>query len=204
MQASFVPFGGMIFVAALCAAAPLAAQSAPSGGSPAPAAAASASGAIDPASLAMPDIVFQPTPDDVEGFDKYFIFHRDETDFATAYADLQECDGYARGLSYRNFGGPVPYPYAGTIGGAIGGAIGSAIADAVFGSAERRRLRRVNMRACMQFKGYQRFGLRKSLWEQFNFEEGNSHVEEGRRQHLLQLQARVASGPRPLVGEIEP
>jgi hypothetical protein len=200
MRRKFVPLGGMILAAAFWAA-PLAAQSA-AGDAPAPAPAATA--AIDPASLPMPEIAFQPTPDDAGDFDKYFIFHRDDTDFATAYADLQECDGYARGFSYRNYGGPVPYPYAGTLGGAIGGAIGSAVADAVFGSAERRRLRRVNMRACMQFKDYRRFGLRKSLWERFNFEEGNAHIEEDRRQHLLQLQARVASGPRPLVGEVAP
>jgi len=182
MKRLFVPLCGLAVAAAVSGAAPLRAQEAPA--------------------LALPDLNFTPSPQAAEDFDKYFYFHRAETDFATAYADLQECDGYARGLSFRTVGGPVPYPYAGTLAGALGGAIGSALADAVWGSAERRRLRRVNMRTCMGFKGYRIYGLPKSIWEQFNFEEGNAHIEEGRRQQLLQLQARAASGPAPQVGEI--
>jgi hypothetical protein len=188
---SWMPLGGVSLAAAFFAAQPVASQ---------PSAAATA--AIDPSNIAMPDLRFEPDEEDVRNYDKYFYFHRADTDFATAYADLQECDGYARGLSYSVGGGPVPYPYAGTIGGAIGGAIGSVLADSIFGSAERRRQRRLNMRTCMTFKGYRTYGLRKSLWEDFNFEEGNSRVEEARRQRLLQMQARVASGPTPQIGEM--
>jgi len=178
------------------AAALLAAQPAESQRESAPAV------AIDPSSIPMPDLDFEPNEEDVRNYSKYFYFHRADTDFATAYSDLQECDGYARGLSYSVGGGPVPYPYAGTLGGAVGGAIGSALVDAIAGSAERRRQRRVNMRPCMTFKGYRTYGLRKSLWEDFNFDEGNSRVEEERRQRLLQIQARVASGPTPRIGEM--
>ncbi len=158
----------------------------------------------------MPVLAFQPTEEDVSNFDKYFFFHREGADFATAYADLQECDGYARGLSFRTDPGPnpflnpglVPQTLAGAAGGVIGGMIGNALADAIYGSAERRRQRRINMRTCMGFKGYRTYGLSKSLWEEFNFEEGNATVEEARRQRLLQMQARAASGPAPTVGEI--
>jgi hypothetical protein len=97
----------------------------------------------------------------------------------------------------------VPPTLAGAVGGAIGSAIGSAIADAIFASAERRRLRRVNMRTCMGFKGYRTFGLSKSLWEEFNFDEGNGQIAEDRRQRLLQMQARAATGPTPTVGEMQ-
>lgn len=165
---------------------------------PAPAPAAP----IDPATIAMPNLAFTPTPEIESNYDKYFVFNRADTDFATAYADLQECDGYARGLSYRNYGGGVPYPYAGTLGGAIGGAIGAAMADAIYGSAERRKQRRINMLTCMRFKDYRVFGLPKELWEEFNFEEGNARVPEDRRQAMLQSQARVASGPAPAAGEV--
>ena len=186
-----VPLRGIGLVAALCAAQPALGQ-------PSDAAART----IDPATIPLPNLSFVPDEEDVRNYDKYFYFHRAETDFATAYADLQECDGYARGLSHRVGGGPVPYPYAGTVAGAIGGAIGSAMADAIFGSAERRRQRRLNMRTCMTFKGYRTYGLRKSLWEEFNFDEGLGSVEEGRRQRLLQMQARAASGPAPELGEM--
>lgn len=183
--------GGAGLAAAALAAQPAAAQGP-----------AAASAAPTPAAIAMPDLSFVPDAEDVSNYDKYFYFHRAETDFATAYDDLQECDGYARGLAYRASGGPVPYPYAGTLSGAIGGAIANAMVDAIWGSAERRRQRRMNMRTCMTFKGYRTYGLRKSLWETFNFEEGLAPVDEQRRQQLLRIQARVASGPTPQVGEM--
>ena len=164
--------------------------------------------AVDPASVPMPVLAFTPTDEDVRNYDKYFYFHREGSDFAAAYSDLQECDGYARGLAFRA-GGAVPYnpglipmTMAGAIGGVIGNAIGNAMADAIWGSAERRRQRRINMRVCMGFKGYRTYGLTKSLWEEFNFDEGGVRVEEDRRQRLLQMQARAASGPTPAVGEI--
>ncbi len=149
---------------------------------------------IDPSSIPIPNVAFEPTAQDVSNYDKYFYFHRSGTDFATAYADLQECDGYARGLTYRVSGGGYH--------GVLGNMMADAIADAIHGSAERRRQRRSIMRTCMRFKGYQAYGLRKSLWEAFNFEEGNARIEEGERQRLLRLQARVASGPVPRIQEI--
>lgn len=158
---------------------------------------------IDPATVPMPELAFTPTPQIAENYDKYFYFNRADTDFATAYADLRECDSYARGLAFRTPYQDVPYPYMGTLGGAIGGAIGNAVADAIFGSAERRRQRRINMRTCMGFKEYRIFGLPESLWERFNFEEGNRRVPEDERQRFLQMQARVASGPTPIVGEVQ-
>lgn len=163
---------------------------------------------IDPATIPMPNISFTPTPDIEENYDKYYVFNRADTDFATAYADLQECDGYARGLSHRNYGGGYhgsPHGaglLAGAVGGAIGGALGAVMSDAIYGSAERRRQRRINMQTCMRFKEYRVFGVPKELWEEFNFEEGNSRIPEDRRQRMLQQQARVASGPAPTVGEV--
>jgi hypothetical protein len=157
---------------------------------------------IDPATIPMPNLTFTPTPQIEGNYDKYFYFHRTDTDFMTAYADLRECDGYARGLAVRaNY---VPYAGPGLVTGAVGGAIGAVVADMVFGSAERRKQRRINMITCMRFKDYRVFGLPESLWESFNFEEGTRRVPEQERQRLLQVQARVASGPAPTVGEVRP
>lgn len=213
MRSSLVPRTGIGLIAAICAAAPLAAQN-PAPPAPAPSApaavaqpappAADPASTIDPAAIPLPDLHFTPTPNAIDNYDKYFFFNRAGTDFVTAYGDLRECDGYARGLSYRT--GPVYMPYnsytGGVLGAAIGGAIAGAMENAIYGSAERRRLRRVNMRICMGFKGYTAFGLPKEIWEQFNFEEGNAHIEEGQRQRFLQMQARAASGPRPTIGEL--
>lgn len=155
--------------------------------------------AVDPATVAMPNLAFTPTPQHAENFEKYFYFHRADTDFATAYADLRECDGYARGLSFRT-DLPASSPY----GSGVMGAAGGVIADAILGSAERRRERRRNMLTCMRFKEYRVFGLPKELWEPFNFEEGNRQVPEDERQRLLMIQARAASGPTPTVAEVRP
>jgi hypothetical protein len=193
MTKSSAARGAAIMALCLCAIAPAAAQvrrTTPD--TPPP--------RIDPASIPMPDLSFTPTPGIEGNYDKYFFFNRADTDFMTAYADLRECDGYARGLAVRaNY---VPYVGPGLVTGAIGGAVGAVVADMVFGSAERRKQRRINMMTCMRFKEYRVFGLPETLWERFNFEEGTRQVPEAERQRLLQLQARVASGPAPTVGEI--
>jgi hypothetical protein len=163
---------------------------------------------VDPATIPMPDLAFEQTPQILGGYGKYHYFHREGTDFATAYADILECDGYSRGFTHSpgTSNAAVPYPHAGTLAGGIGGAIGAGLAagfvDAIWGSSERRRLRRVNMRTCMTFKGYRTYGLPERLWDQFNFTEGMTAVDAPRRARLLQIQARVASGPTPTVGEI--
>lgn len=155
----------------------------------------------DAQSVEMPKLAFTSDGTEKADFDKYYVFHRADTDFATAYADLAECDGYARGLQSGITYSQVPYPYAGTMAGAVGGAIGNAMAMAIFGSAEKRRLRRINMRTCMNFKGYDRYGLPKAVWDDFNFEEGLSSVNEAKRHRYLMQQALVASSGN-LQGEV--
>lgn len=149
------------------------------------------------ASVKMPVLAFTPGATDAASYDKYYYFHRPDTDFVTAYADLRECDGYARGLSSGIGYTETPYPYAGTMAGALGGAIANVMIMAIFGSGEKRRLRRVNMRTCMHFKGYDRYGLNKDLWSEFNFEEGLSGITEKDRERYLRQQALVASSATP-------
>lgn len=159
---------------------------------------------VDPATISVPDINFTETPELAKNFDKYFFFHREGTSFEEALADIRECDDYARGVSFHlNYDNPYMYGQYG-MAGALGGAIGAAIADAIFGSAARRRMRWQNLRICMGYKEYQRYGLPKDAWEQFNFSEGNSRISERKRQVFLQQQARVASGPRPTGKVLEP
>lgn len=156
------------------------------------------------AKIEMPKLYGPVTAADEANFDKYYYFHRAGTDVSTAYGDISECDGYARGLATSIQYTQAPYPYTYTMAGAIGGAIGNAMVAAIFGSAEKRRMRRVNMRACMGFKGYQRYGLPKDLWEKFNFEEGLDGVTEEVRRHHLQQQALVAARATPAERSLEP
>lgn len=158
--------------------------------------------AEDVAKIAMPKLAFAPTGLEAKDFDKYYYFYRADTDFATAYTDIAECDGYARGLVSGFGNAQVPYPYAGTMAGAAGGVIGNLMVDAIFGSAERRRMRRINMRQCMNFKGYERHGLAKAVWDEFNFDEGIGSVSASDRMRYLQQQALVAATAKPETKEL--
>jgi hypothetical protein len=187
-------------VAALCLAAvqPALAQPAPT---------ANAAAEIpDPAGLKMPQLEFTATPQIEADYDKFFYFHRADTSFAEAYADIRECDALASGSSIflgansAQMGSSMAL--YGPLAGAVGGMIGSAIADAIFGSAARREQHRISIRNCMGFKGYRRFGLSADLWREFNFEEGLERKQEGMRDQALARQALVASGPEPKTKEL--
>ncbi|MGQ2931501.1 MAG: hypothetical protein ACT6Q3_13585, partial [Sphingopyxis sp.] len=83
------------------------------------------------------------------------------------------------------------------LAGALGAVIASPIDDAILGSTERRKIRRLNMRNCMGYKGYDRYGLERERWQAFHFEEGFNRVDDDKRTAYLMKQARVASGPKP-------
>ena len=155
----------------------------------------------DSKTLTMPPLTFTATPGIESDFKKYFYFHRADTSFEDAYADIRECDALASGSSiYLGASdGAVAGAMAnyGVLAGGIGGAVGGLVADAIFGSAARREQRRTNLRNCMGFKGYQRFGLSRDLWTAFNFEEGLGRKREPVRLKALAIQALVASGPAP-------
>ncbi|MDC8754322.1 hypothetical protein OIK40_06650 [Erythrobacter sp. sf7] len=158
--------------------------------------------------VAMPDLAYTPDPVIAGDFDKYFFFHREGTDFSRAYADIIECDSLASGINFYMGASDAAIAAAsanyGMLAGGIGGAIGGLMADAIFGSAERRRIKRVNLRNCMYFKGYDRYGLEKDLWQAFHFEEGLSRENAKDREAALRKQARVASGPKPQYEVLEP
>ena len=155
----------------------------------------------------LPEREFDASQVAQDDFEKYFYFHRPDTTFDVAFLDITECDALTSGLTF--YGGASQsminqqiFQYG--MAGAIGGAIGSVLADAIFGSGERRKQRRINMRNCMYYKGYDRYGLEKDLWQEFNFEEGNSREEAESRAQKLMMQARVASGPKPEQEALQP
>ena len=160
----------------------------------------------DPAALTMPALAFAETPEAADDFNKYFYFHRAGTSFQDAYRDVRECDALASGSSIYMGASPGAMAGAmanyGMLAGGVGGAVGGLIADAIFGSALRREQRRTNLRNCMTFKGYGRYGLSRDLWTAFNFEEGLGRKREPVRLRALALQALVASGPTPTTKEL--
>jgi hypothetical protein len=141
-------------------------------------------------SIEGPSLDFTATPAIEGDYDKYFFYHRDDTDFATALADIRECDAYARGISLR-------------LDGAMSGALAGGLTDAIFGAAARRDISRRNRRVCMAFKEYRRYGLPRSIWDQLNPEAGSEGNEDSARQRRFRIQARAASGPRPRAGAMD-
>ncbi len=131
---------------------------------------------------------------DAADFEKYYYFRRDNTDIRTAFADISECDGYARAQRLIPSNG---YAYYVGVGGVIGGLMG----EAIVGSAIKREARRKTMRTCMAFKGYDRHGVSKKVWQYFNFEEGLTAVPDGERRRRLLQQAAVAART-PAIGEV--
>lgn len=160
------------------------------------------------AAVAMPELAFDASSVNEKDYEKYFIFHRPETSFDEAYADISECDALGSGVNvYRGVDSSAmasAMAQYGVLAGGIGGAIGSLMADAIFGSAERRKIKRQNVRNCMFYKGYDRYGLEKDLWQEFHFEEGFGRKEESQREAALLQQARVASGPKPATEVLQP
>ena len=147
-----------------------------------------------------PDLNFTPTAGTAGDYHKYFVFHRDDTSFERAFADITECDALASGSNIYMGGNEgvtnaVAMQY-GLIGGVAGSLAGFAM-DAIFGSDARREQYRTGMKTCMGYKEYKRYGLAGANWKAFHFEEGNGRKDDAERRSKMLMQAKVASGPRP-------
>lgn len=151
-----------------------------------------------PEGLDMPDLAFTETPEIIDGYDKFFYFHRADTSFAEAYNDIRECDGLANGSNI--YMGDIDYSNAAMLAGGLpglaGGLIGGLFVDAIFGAAQRRKEKRIKMRNCMGFKDYQRFGLSKDLWKKLNAKSKKGDPKQT-PDYSLRLRALVAAGPVP-------
>lgn len=160
------------------------------------------------AAVAFPELSFEETSEISKDYDKYFYFHRPHTNFEQAYADITECDALVSGINIYVVANDAAIASAaaqyGYAAAAAGNVIASLMVDAIFGSAERRKARRSNIRHCMFYKGYVRYGLKKELWQAFNFEEGNNREDAGTREDSFLKQARVVSGPSPRQEALEP
>ncbi|HEY0115127.1 MAG TPA: hypothetical protein VGB54_05350 [Allosphingosinicella sp.] len=141
---------------------------------------------------------YQPAPGDADNFWRYFFFWRGGTTAEAARADLAECGGYARdpALWARI---PERMPLEGGVQGADGsggqyGLVGVAMFSLVQGGLER-RIALANMRRCMGFKGYRRYGLSAALWEPLN---------RGSPEQVVDRLAAIAAGAEPRQASVAP
>jgi hypothetical protein len=159
---------------------------------------------VDPSTVVVPDLTLAAGFNDADAFDSYFYFHKPGVRYADALADLTECTGYSASLAPM---APVPpfapigidiappghlqiYLNAFVMYGLVGVAILSIVQDNMAsGNA------RGNLRLCMSYKGYQRYGLTRALWKVVNA--GPDGVVTARL-------ALIASGPAPTAEALEP
>ena len=138
-------------------------------------------------------------PADGETFARHFFFHRPGVALEEARADLAECRSYAADamLWPREPDSMPPDPKLlppDVSGGPLGPVVGG-LAFGLFAGGERAKIAATNMRKCMGFKGYDRYGLGEALWKQLN---------AGTAEEALLRQARLASGPPPSGRKLDP
>jgi hypothetical protein len=151
----------------------------------------------DPASVTTPDLSFAESEEDIKNYDKYFYFHREDTGFLEALGDIRECDARARKMWQAD-----AVDKREDLTASAYGLVGAAAQELIFGPAQDRLFRRANMRRCMFYKGYSRYGLAKLNWEAFNFQHVDRDWTEADIQATLVRQALVASGPAPRAKEL--
>ncbi len=150
-----------------------------------------------PADVGAQVAAYRPAAEDEGQFRKYFFFRKTGVSPQDARADLAECRGYTRGLVYA----PLLPKHVPPARWAVQGAdshmygLGGEVALALVSPALVRAVAAANLRKCMGFKGYERYGLSKDLWEALNPKDADQ---------ALALQAQIAAGPAPAQAALFP
>ena len=150
----------------------------------------------DPATVSLPDMTPNRSPEVIEEGWKHFYFHKAGVSYEQAYADFADC---YRFLPVANQYAVLPMfaPWSETPGGRTVvpvnpyGLIGVGIGALVAGPIER-RARQSRLRRCMEPRGYVRYPLAERIWEQLvdDYSPGS-----------IAAQALAAAGPTP---DLEP
>ncbi len=151
------------------------------------------------------DLVFEASPEHTEEFHKYHFFHKEGVSYDQALLDIGECNTFRKGpigkegetfhivpqfVSLSETRSYKPYVYNPNSGGVVGAVIGEIVGAPIVLKAKAQR-----MRKCMQYKGYDRYGLSKKLWKKI------MKVEDA---DLVKINARIASGPKPKTERLLP
>jgi hypothetical protein len=138
-------------------------------------------------------------PADGETFTRHFFFHRRGVALDEARSDLAECRTYAADAMLwprePKSLPPDPKTLPPNVSGGPMGPLAGGLAFALAEGSERSKIAAANMRKCMGFKGYDRYGLPDPLWKQLN---------AGTPDEALARQARLASGGAPAGRKLDP
>jgi hypothetical protein len=149
--------------------------------------------------IVLPSLEFISNDKIIEQFHKNYFFHREGVDFKTALSDLNECEYYST-FNEPWVRPPTFMPFAlNSIGGARTKPSYNrpTLMSAVFGGMVMkplsRRMHNANMRTCMNFRGYSRYGLTEEI---------NTEIEKNGQEESLLIRAMIASGSKPKVESI--
>lgn len=125
------------------------------------------------------------------------MFHNPSVDFATAYADIAECRSFLPAGPGRALPGFTPWvaaPRAAPIQSGINpyGLVGDAIGAIILPKMERGQNNTV-LRRCMETRGYVRYAVSEAAWNTLN---------DPKNPMIIAMQAKVATGPKPLQPEV--
>ncbi len=152
---------------------------------------------VDPTTISLPDLGSAP-PSHSETYEDDFYFYKPGVPYQTALSDIKECDFYSRVLNPTSR--VLPFVPVGksidpestqakvlTNAWFMYGPVGMAIAAIAIDSV-RSDMQHSNMRRCMQFHGYQRYGTSGSI---------SSELSGDGPQKLEAKLALIASGRHP-------
>lgn len=144
----------------------------------------------DPATVTTPDLSGSSDSVVVENGWKYFLYHRPDTSFAEAYADIADCYRFLTPAGWGNVALPRFVPWVERPAGDRyntnnqAGLVGLAIGSMIEGTLSRRD-RQSKMRRCMEPRGYTRYGVAEAIWESI----ADMPPDQG-----IAVQAKIASG----------
>jgi len=152
------------------------------------------------ASAPLPAISFETSEQDIKRFSRYFISHKPGVSPEKARADIDECLRYAMGANEmgiqmfppipdfvpleeaNSYQDGVPKAHSGQYG-LVGDVMAALIVPGV-----NRAIAQSNVRRCMGYKNYDRYGISKEAWKALN------EVDHSQRVNWL---TGIASGSAP-------
>ncbi len=162
----------------------------------------------DPASLSVPDVTASDPKVQSDGY-KFFYFYNPSVSFSEAALDIAECRSFLMSGAAPKVPGFIPWVEPvnrkivrgpgminaayGPLGIALSIGINQGLAAIIMPKMER-GLRNNKLRRCMEPRGYSRYALPEESWKTLN---------EGDEGKLILMQAKLASGPKPVLGEVK-
>jgi len=166
---------------------------------------AAAQSSVDSTKLTAADLVFEADEKHTEEFHKYFFFHKEGVSYDQALNDIGACNVYQKGAvgsegeivpivprfgSLSETSSYKPYVYNENSGGLVGAVIGDIVGGPILQKNRAQRYRK-----CMEYSGYDRYGISKDKWKRLQKSTPNDYVK---------VNASVASGPKPKTEKLLP